>query len=266
MSSYPDLTSFKALSFDCYGTLVDYEASLRQHLERLRAALPSSHALAQDDGTALMQRFNLVSDEFESKHGTLRTDDLLVRAFRQLLFELDVDESTLPPSTAEAWRDMAGACDPYPDTIAGLGILREHFDRLIILSNVDERNIAVTTSRMAPVRFDAIYTAEAIGSYKPSHSNFQYLFRQAREDFGIDADKGDILHVARSLKADHVPAKQLGLRSVWIARGGDTEGGQGIGGDSEAMKDKLGFEWKFASIGAFAEEVERQFKAKKTSI
>ncbi|KAH6692656.1 HAD-superfamily hydrolase [Plectosphaerella plurivora] len=262
MSSFPDLTSFKALSFDCYGTLVDYEASLRKYLEPLRAALPPSHELAQDDGTLLMQQFNAVSDRLEHQQGDLRTDKLLVQAFRQLLSGLKIDEATLPPQCAEAWGNMAGACDPFPDTIDGLGILKKHL-RLIILSNVDERNIAVTAGRLETVRFDAIYTAEKIGSYKPAHENFKYLFRQAKEDFGVDADRGEILHVARSLTADHVPAKELGLRSVWIARGGDTKEGQGIGGDSEAMKDKLAFEWKFPSIGAFADEVARQFEHKK---
>lgn len=263
MSSFPDLTDFRALSFDCYGTLVDYEGALRKHLEPLRAALPSSHPLVQDDdGTSLMRRFNSVSDEIEQQQGDLRCDDLLVQSFRQLLSELEIDEAALPPQSVEAWRDMNGSCDPFPDTIAGLGVLKKHF-KLIILSNIDERNITVTAGSLEPVRFDAIYTAEKIGSYKPSHSNFRYLFRRAKEDLGVDADKGEILHVARSLRADHAPAKELGLRSVWITRGGDTKEGQGIGGDAEEMKDKLAFEWKFSSIGEFADEVERQFERKK---
>jgi len=112
-------------------------------------------------------------------------------------------------------------------------------------------------------RFDAVYTAEDIGSYKPAHGNFEYLFAHARADLGVDAARGELLHVARSLTADHVPAKELGLRSVWIARGGDEPDRYGVGGNYAQLKaeGRLGFEWKFATIGDFADEVERQFAA-----
>ena len=109
-----------------------------------------------------------------------------------------------------------------------------------------------------------MYTAEAIGSYKPSPSNFRYLFDGVRREFGVDVDKGELLHVARSLTVDHVPAKELGLRSVWIARGEDRPEEYGTGGDYKQLtaEGKLGFEWMFQTIGEFADEVERQFAAK----
>ena len=109
-----------------------------------------------------------------------------------------------------------------------------------------------------------MYTAEAIGSYKPSLGNFRYLFEGVRREFGVDVDRGELLHVARSLTVDHVPAKEIGLRSVWIARGGDRPEAYGTGGDYEQLtaEGKLGFEWMFQTIGEFADEVERQFAAK----
>lgn len=64
------------------------------------------------------------------------------------------------------------------------------------------------------------------------------------------------------MRADHVPAKELGFRSVWISRGGDREGRYGVGGDYAQLKDKTAFEWRFDTLGDFADEVERQFAAK----
>ncbi|KAJ4017764.1 hypothetical protein NW766_003833 [Fusarium irregulare] len=106
---------------------------------------------------------------------------------------------------------------------------------------------------------------EDIGSYKPAHANFNYLFNHAKHDLRVDRDKGELLHVARSLIADHVPTKQLGLRSVRICRGGDTKEGNGTGGDFEELKQQVAFEWKFESIGEFADEVERQFREKESA-
>jgi FMN phosphatase YigB (HAD superfamily) len=84
------------------------------------------------------------------------------------------------------------------------------------------------------------------------------LFKKVREDEGIDWEKGELLHVARSLKADHVTCKEIGLRSVWISRGGDRKEAEGVGGNLEGLREKLGFEWRFDDLGTFAEEVERQ--------
>lgn len=117
---------------------------------------------------------------------------------------------------------------------------------------------------MEGVDFDGIYTAQEIGSYKPDKANFEYLFGHARKDLGIDAEKGELLHVARSLKVDHVPCKEIGLRSVWISRGADNKTSEGgiVKDELAQYEGSVGFEWRFDSIGDFADEVERQFKAK----
>lgn len=116
---------------------------------------------------------------------------------------------------------------------------------------------------MDGVAFDAVYTAEKIGSYKPDHGNFEYLFSGVERELG--GKREGVLHVARSLTADHVPAKEIGLRSVWIARGGDKPEGYGTGGDYEGLKaeGKLGFEWVYQTLGEFAEAVEREFEGRK---
>ncbi|EOO03229.1 putative haloacid dehalogenase protein [Phaeoacremonium minimum UCRPA7] len=257
MSNDKPFTSFKALSFDCYGTLINWEGGLEQALEPIVSQLPSDHAHSKNPNLAV-QRFNDLSDEIQEEQPKLRYDINLATAAKKLAAELGV---SIPESVAEAVGAGPRKWSAFPDTVAGLEILKNHF-KLIILSNVNNENIKATVAdNLAPVEFDAIYTAENIGSYKPSHNNFQYLFEHAKKELDIDFEKGDLLHVARSLTADHVPAKEIGLRSVWIARGGDKKEGYGVGGNYEELlaKGKVGFEWKFDTIGDFAKEVARQF-------
>ena len=257
MANDKPFTTFKALSFDCYGTLVNWEGGLSKALEPIVSQLPPDHAYSKDPTLAL-QRFNDLSDELEQSQPKLRYDVNLATACKELAAEVGV---TIPDSVAEAVGSGPGKWPAFPDTIAGLEILKKHY-KLIILSNINNDNIKATVvDNLAPVEFDAVYTAENIGSYKPSHNNFRYLFQHAKEELDIDFEKGDLLHVARSLPADHAPAKELGLRSVWIARGGDKKEGYGVGGNYEDLlaKGKVAFEWKFDTIGDFAKEVARQF-------
>ncbi|KAK8074728.1 haloacid dehalogenase- type II [Apiospora hydei] len=111
-------------------------------------------------------------------------------------------------------------------------------------------------------RFDAVCTAQDVGSYKPDLRNFEYLLRKLREEFGVEKD--EVLHVAHSISINHVPAKQLGLRSVWISRGTQSGGGRDDihGDEEEEFKDRAAYEWRFDTIEQFTEEVEKQFAAK----
>ena len=101
----------------------------------------------------------------------------------------------------------------FPDSTGALHYLKQHY-QLVILSNVDNRSFAKSNARLG-VEFDAIYTAEDIGSYKPADANFEYMLaRLGERGFG----KQDILHTAESLFHDHAPANRHGLRSCWIYR------------------------------------------------
>ncbi|KAK4241841.1 HAD-like domain-containing protein [Achaetomium macrosporum] len=260
MSSHQDLTTFRALSFDCYGTLIDWESGLAADLSPLIALLPPTHAWRANPLLAV-QRFNDHSEHLWLTQPKLAYDANLRESFRLLAQEQGVE---LKGDDLDSVGDGPGRWPAFADTVDGLRRLGRYY-KLIILSNVNEANIArAVAGPLAGARFDAVYTAEAIGSYKPSHDNFRYLFAGVKREFGVDQEKGELLHVARSLTADHVPAKELGLRSVWIARGGDKPEGYGTGGDYEKLKaeGKLGFEWMFQTIGEFADEVERQFAEK----
>lgn len=254
-----DLTRFKALSFDCYGTLIEWEPSLFQALNPIITQLAPDHPYARDPQLAL-QQFDALSNGLEHDQPTLKYDLNLATAMRGLAAELGV-EAGLAEADVQAMARGPGAWPAFADTMEGLRTLKRHY-KLIILSNVDNANIAATTSGpLGAVAFDAVYTAEDVGSYKPSRANFEYLFRRARAELGVDAGAGELLHVARSLRVDHTAAKAVGFPSCWISRGGERRKGSGVGGDYEELvgQGKVSFQWKFDTIGDFAAEVARQF-------
>ncbi|KAK4191898.1 HAD-like domain-containing protein [Podospora australis] len=259
--SYPDLTPYQALSFDCYGTLIDWETGLWSDLSPITSQLPPSHPL-NSSPLAAVQRFNHFQEYLWETNPTLPYDQTLSQSFRLLAAEANV---SISDSDAKAIGQGPGRWSAFPDTVAGLAKLGKYY-KLIILSNVNDSNIeAAIAGPLEGAKFDRVYTAQQIGSYKPSLHNFHYLFEHAKTELGVDKERGELLHVARSLSADHVPAKELGLPSVFIARGGDQPENYGTGGDLEELKreGKLGFGWLFQSIGEFADEVERQFEGKK---
>jgi 2-haloalkanoic acid dehalogenase type II len=253
-TDYPDLTGFKALSFDCYGTLIDWESGMRKAFAPILSQLPETHAFRQDP-TQAIQRFNDISDELETKQPRLVYNENLSMSLSKLVAELDLGVSD---AVLEPFGNLPGTWPAFSDTVQGLQMLKKRY-KLIILSNINNTAIQSTVDNHLCTEFDGVCTAQDIGSYKPDHANFRYLFQHAKKDLGVDFDKGDLLHVARSLTADHVPAKELGLRSVWISRGGDKTEGYGAGGDYEKLKGKVAFEWRFDTLLQFAEEVDRQF-------
>ncbi|POS78897.1 haloacid dehalogenase, type II [Diaporthe helianthi] len=261
-----DLTKFKALSFDCYGTLIEWEPGLIEALQPITSKLPADHPFAMDPKLALT-RFDEFSNELEATQPTLRYDLNLTTALRKLAADVGLPEDALSRGDLDAIATGPGRWPAFGDTVEGLRVLKKHY-KLIILSNIDNANIQATTSGpLGAVPFDAVYTAEDIGSYKPAPENFEYLFRRAGEELGIKnagrpgEEGGELLHVARSLRVDHSAAKALGFSSCWISRGGERKDGQGIGGDYEEMvrEGKVSFQWRFDTLGDFAREVARQF-------
>ncbi|XXH05454.1 hypothetical protein Hte_011881 [Hypoxylon texense] len=265
---YPDLTGFKALSFDCYGTLIDWETGFQSAVRLLTSQLPASHPLNTDPPVAAMQQLHDVQNALEKAQPSLPYNELLAESITKFARET-LGLPGLSDSIAEPFGNAPGTWGPFPDTVPALQRLERRY-KLAILSNVDNRNIGATVDKqLSPARFALVCTAQDIGSYKPSRRNFEHLFARLKKlddsdggGVGVDWEKGELLHVARSLTADHVPARQIGLPSVWISRGGDREDGSGMGGDYRALRDKVAFGWRFDTLGEFADEVERQFALK----
>ncbi|HJS83870.1 MAG TPA: haloacid dehalogenase type II [Acetobacteraceae bacterium] len=230
------LQDFAALSFDCYGTLIDWEtglwASLQPLLDRINPAPSREAALA---------RFAETEAQVQREAPGLRYAAVLAEVHRRLAAAWGA-----APDEAAASRFGAGVGDwpAFPDTPEALRRLKQRY-RLVILSNVDNASFARTLPRLG-VAFDDVFTAEDIGSYKPDPRNFAYLIARLAER-GIAREA--ILHVAQSLFHDHVPANAAGLASAWIDR---RAGAQGSGA---TVPPPQGVRWdfRFESLAALAD-------------
>ena len=192
---------FTHLMFDCYGTLIDWERGI---LSAIRTVL-QRHKLSVEDVRIL--RLYAQSEAIEEE-GTYKTYRNVLRGVMSHF----ASEMEFIPTEADldALPDSVGKWPPFPDTIEALQRLKASC-KLVILSNIDDEMFR-ETEKLLQIEFDAVFTSQQIGSYKPSRDNFQF----ALERLGIP--NGQLLHIAQSLYHDHVPAKELGLVTAWINR------------------------------------------------
>ncbi|KAK5174219.1 uncharacterized protein LTR77_001299 [Saxophila tyrrhenica] len=245
----PSLTDFRVLSFDCYGTLIDWETGIFNQLQNFRSLLPTTHKFQNREELVgyFTKQLALEAEQPETPY-----NQILSQCYASLAIEAGVEYSD---DEADLFGKGVGEWPAFADTIAGLQILKQRY-KLVILSNVDNDNMRRTLAGpLAGVDFDGVVTAQDVGSYKPDHRNFEALLRYIEHELGLS--RGEHLHVAKSLPVDHVPAKQLGINSAWIARGED--GNSAMGGRLEDLADRVAFERRFASIGEMATEVEGSF-------
>jgi len=236
-----DFGDFDALSFDCYGTLIDWEAGIAVVLRRWA----DTHGLARSN-EALLTAYASHEAAAETAHPQALYPEILARAIRGLGAELGV-----PVSDAEAESLATSVPDwpAFPDSTEALNRLARHY-KLIILSNVDRASFAGSNRRLG-VTFTSILTAEDIGSYKPSPRNFEAL---AVEVARLGVPEGRLLHVAQSLFHDHVPAKAAGVPTVWINR---RYGRPGWGATPEPQAPVTP-DWTFPSMAAFADAADAE--------
>jgi 2-haloalkanoic acid dehalogenase type II len=229
------LSDFQVLSFDCYGTLIDWESGIWAALQPLLVKVGS--APSRETALALFARHE--SAQQAATPGLLYAE-LLARVHRHLAAEWGIapDEAG-----ARAFGASVGEWPTFPDSVEALAYL-QGFYRLVILSNVDRASFAHSNARLGAV-FAAIYTAEDIGSYKPDLRNFRYMLERLAET-GHRPDQ--VLHVAQSLFHDHVPANRLGLHSAWIDR---RQGGAGWGA-TPPPQDAAHYDFRFAGLAELA--------------
>jgi 2-haloacid dehalogenase len=236
-----NLSDFDALSFDCYGTLIDWEAGIAAVLR----AWADAHGL-DTTSEQLLTAYSAHEAQAESDYPTDLYPQILARAMRALGADVGV-----PVSDDEA-ETLAVSVPDWPAFADSAEALRRLSSRckLIILSNVDRASFAGSNKRLG-VTFTSILTAQDVGSYKPSPRNFQALRREA-ERLGIA--EGRLLHVAQSLFHDHVPARSAGLPTVWINRRHDNPGW----GATPAPPVDVTPGWTFTSMAAFADAVDAE--------
>ncbi len=202
-----DFTRFDALTFDCYGTLIDWETGI---VAALRAILDPRSIVAGDD--ELLERY--AGQEAAAEAGPyLRYREVLGRSLGGLCADLGFE-----PSADEVTRFSGSVADwpPFDDSVDALSRLQTRF-RLGVITNCDDDLFAASNRRLG-VAFDWVVTAQQVGSYKPDPANFAFAFER------IDVPPTRILHVAQSLYHDHVPAKALGMSTAWIDRRHDKPG------------------------------------------
>lgn len=207
-----DLQKYTVLSFDCYGTLIDWDAGLAGQLKRIAPDL---------DADELLQRYAVFEAEIEHESPTMLYRNVVATAATKLAESLDRE---IPEALAADIGGSVGEWPPFPDSVAALAALKDHCT-LVVLSNVDRTSFAGSSAQLGDP-FDTLISAEDVGSYKPSHRNFEALLAHI-DALGID--RSAHLHVAQSLFHDHAPAKELGIDSVWINRrqGKTSEGASG---------------------------------------
>jgi 2-haloalkanoic acid dehalogenase type II len=230
-----NLSEYDALSFDCYGTLIDWETGL------LSVLTP----WAREAGLDLTDEELLVAyadneQRVESENPTAFYPAVLAESFRRIGASLGVEVS-------DDWADKLGASVPswpaFPDSPDALASLANDY-KLIIVSNVHREGFAGSNVRLG-VAFDRIITAEDVGAYKPAANHFNALDTALAE---LDVPRERLLHVAQSLRHDHAPAKRHGLASVWINRRHDRPGW----GATSEPSEEFSYAMEFPSMADFA--------------
>jgi 2-haloacid dehalogenase len=194
-----DLSRFSVITFDCYGTLIDWETGI---LSAFRQAL---NLKSDEEGRAL-DLYSRLEPEIQAS-GYKRYRDVLrevmVRMSREFDRPLALGQEDTLAQSLKNWL-------PFPDTVAALRRLKTRY-KLGIISNIDDDLFAQTAQHLQ-VPFDLVVTAQQVGAYKPSPKNFETAERVGK------LDRATWLHAAESLYHDVAPTRQLGIANVWVNR------------------------------------------------
>ncbi|HUI18277.1 MAG TPA: haloacid dehalogenase type II [Alphaproteobacteria bacterium] len=221
------LTDFTTLTFDCYGTLIDWERGILAELRPWAAR----YGIRADDDT-LLTAFGEAEAACEAATPGKLYPAILGDVLGRLAERWNVP---LEPQDAVAFGGSVGRWPVFPDSVEALQYLKAHF-KLVIISNVDRASFAKSRERLGVV-FDRVITAEDVGSYKPNIRNFEFALADIKKALGVE--KPRVLHAAQSIFHDIVPAKSLGLATLWVNR---RKGRPGWGAtppprvDAEAMR------------------------------
>jgi 2-haloacid dehalogenase len=237
-----DLTKFKALSFDCYGTLIDWETGISAVLRPW--AREQGIELGDEE---LLRAYGDHEGAVQREPPSALYPDVLATAFRRTGEELGAPVSD---EWAQRLGGSVGDWPAFPDSPDALARLARRY-KLIILSNVHRAGFAASNERLRG-DFAAIITAEDVGAYKPAENHFRALDAALP---GLGVDRSELLHVAQSLFHDHVPARREGLPSVWINRRHDRPGW----GATPEPSEEWSYALEFPSMKDFADAVDQAF-------
>lgn len=233
-----ELNEFDALSFDCYGTLIDWETGILSELQPWLA-----RAGKEVDPGDILSAYGEAELAREREDPAALYPEILKRTFLDLARRFGVSEDE---REAERFAGSVGRWPAFEDTPRALAELKRRF-RLFIISNVDRASFAASAERLG-VEFDGVFTAEEIGSYKPDPRNFAFLTNRLSE-LGIPRER--VLHAAQSMTHDIVPARAAGLRTAWIHRRFGKAGWGATAAPAAAVEP----DFMFTSLAALASAV-----------
>lgn len=205
------LSDYKALTFDVYGTLIDWESGMVSALQPLTDRV--SRSLTRDD---ILEAHAYYESTTQLWTPAKIYYDLLAVVYRRMAEEWGVEVTW---EECRAYGLSVRQWPAFEDSAEALVYLKQHF-KLIVLTNTDNVSFSGSNARLG-IQFDGVYTAEDIGSYKPADRNFEYMFETLKR-CGIE--KHEILHTAESMFHDHAPANKHDIANCWIYRRHDKEG------------------------------------------
>ena len=236
------LFEYRLLSFDVYGTLIDWETGVLTALQPLLDANKATFSRPQ-----LLTVHHELERAQQAETPDLPYSELLSTIHPQIAQRLGLPEPTAEQNAA--YGQSIGRWPAFPDTVDALRRLQNHY-KLVVLSNVDRASFSLTNAGpLQGIPFDLIITAQDVGSYKPDLKNFEYMLKEVEAKFGVR--KEEVLQTAQSQFHDHHPAREVGINSAWIVRPGAEMGNR---------EDEV-WDWRFDTLGDMAEALEKE-KAK----
>lgn len=237
------LSDYRLLSFDVYGTLIDWETGVLNALQPLLAAnnattLPKKR---------LLEAYHELERAQQTKTPDMKYSQLLTTIHPQIALRLGFPVPT--PEQDLAFGASVGTWPAFPDTVEALERLAKRY-KLVVLSNVDLESFR--KSNAGPLQgfpFDLIITAQDVGSYKPDLRNFEHMLAEVKTKFGVEKDR--VLQTAQSQFHDHHPAKEMGIKSSWIERPGAVMGN----------REDVVYDWRFATLGDMADALEKELSS-----
>ncbi|MFC7518957.1 HAD hydrolase-like protein [Herbaspirillum sp. GCM10030257] len=206
-----NLTNYDALTFDVYGTLIDWEPTIIS----LFHSTADQYGVKLSDEQLLLE-FDKARAELQRRRPALLYTDVLRNAYAQFCETYHIPQNA---KEREVYANAVMLWPTFDDTKESLAYLQRHF-KIGLLSNIDDESILFSERKLG-IKADVVVTAQQVGAYKPDHAHFGAAFK-AFKNLGIPKQR--ILHVGQSLRADVIPANQLGIPSVWITRPGRSLG------------------------------------------
>jgi 2-haloacid dehalogenase len=194
------------LTFDCYGTLIQWDEGLAQAVGRICAR----HGLPDFDTEALIARYDAHEHALEGLKPHRRFRAVAGEALRQAMAECGL---ICGPADVEILTNSISAMPPFPEVPGALARLKAGGFKTCIISNTDDAIIAGNVAQLGPGAIDRVITAEQAGAYKPSRVIFETAWAE------LEVERADVVHICASPHLDHAAARDLSFRCIWIDRG-----------------------------------------------